>query len=117
MPVPPSWPTTSATVSQETRAEIPAARSLNDHVLSLIREDTFSRLRERLHGATACPSPFSPKLLLDYLFTGRGAGAPVKMAMIALAMIIGLGFMLMPVLVRPPQTIESPPGSDPARPH
>jgi len=32
-------------------------------------------------------------------------------------MIIGLGFMLMPVLVRPPQTIESPPGSDPARPH
>ena len=41
----------------------------------------------------------------------------MKVAVIAVAIVVGFGIMVMPVLVRPPQTIEQPPGSDPARPH
>jgi hypothetical protein len=45
------------------------------------------------------------------------ARSGVKIVVVALAIVLGFGFMMMPILVRPPQTIEQPPGSDPERPH
>jgi hypothetical protein len=39
------------------------------------------------------------------------------MAAIIVAIVVGFTIMVMPVLVRLPQTIEQPPGSDPAQPH
>jgi hypothetical protein len=41
----------------------------------------------------------------------------VKIAAITVLIVLGFSIMVMPVLVRPPQTIEQAPGSDPARPH
>jgi len=48
---------------------------------------------------------------------GDGARSGVKIVVVALAIVLGFGFMMMPILVRPPQTVEQPPGSDPERPH
>jgi hypothetical protein len=48
---------------------------------------------------------------------GDGARSGVKIVVVALAIVLGFGFMMMPMLVRPPQTVEQPPGSDPERPH
>ena len=41
----------------------------------------------------------------------------MKIAAITVAIVVVFSITVMPVLVRPPQTIEQPPGSDPARPH
>ena len=41
----------------------------------------------------------------------------VKIALVALAIVLGFGSIMMPPLGRPPQTAEQPPGSDPQRPH
>ena len=40
----------------------------------------------------------------------------MKIAAITIAIVVGFSIMVMPVLVRPPQTIEQPPGSDPRGP-
>jgi hypothetical protein len=47
----------------------------------------------------------------------KAARSGVKIVVVALAIVLGFGFMMMPILVRPPQTVEQPPGSDPERPH
>lgn len=41
----------------------------------------------------------------------------MKDTLMAVAIIIALTTLLMPALVRAPQTIEQQPGIDPARPH
>jgi len=87
-----------------------------DHVLSLIREDAFSHLRTRLHPARSdLPFPRSPHCF--GVCSQRELVAVVKIAVIAIAIVLGFSAMVMPVLVRPPQTVEQPPGSDPAGPH
>jgi len=41
----------------------------------------------------------------------------VKIVVVAFAIVLGFGFMMMPPLGRPLQTVEQPPGSDPQLPH
>jgi hypothetical protein len=84
-----------------------------DHVFSRVREDIFLRLPGRLHRVDW--------IGLSWKRTRPGskkaARSGVKIVVVALAIVLGFGFMIMPILVRPPQTAEQPPGSDPERPH
>ena len=40
----------------------------------------------------------------------------MKIAVITVVVIVGFSLMVMPFLVRPPQSVEQPPGSDPRGP-
>jgi len=82
-----------------------------DHVFSRVREDIFLRLPRRLHRVDWIGFPWK------WTSSETAARSGVKIVVVALAIVLGFGFMMMPMLVRPPQTVEQPPGSDPERPH